>query len=254
MIGPMKSPLLTLLKRTARMLAKRLGYEVARIRAPVLVRNRLIDQIISREVNVLFDIGANSGQFATELRRQGYAGIIVSVEPLLHAYQQLEMNSRLDEKWIAVHGAIGASRGETRINVSQNSWSSSIRSLEQRIVHIEPSVAYVSSESVQVESLDNLYEQYASDKDRAFLKLDVQGYENEVLKGAGHSLPKFIGVLSEASLSRHYQGEWLIDELIAHLHQREFALHDISEVFRDRASGQLIQVDALFWKIGEPQA
>jgi FkbM family methyltransferase len=239
------------IRRSLKGLLNRFGYDVHRIvlrNPPQPARNRLIDQIIGRDIDLVFDVGANSGQFALQLRRQGYEQTIVSVEPLTDVYRSLESNAKGDDRWLTFNSALGAESGTSTINVSKNTWSSSMRPLDQRVVQIEPSVEYVGKQEVRVETLDGLYERFAKDAARPFLKLDVQGYENEILRNARESLARFTGVLCEASLTQHYEGEWLIHDLIGYLVQSGFALHDIEEVFRDRHSGQLIQVDALFWE------
>lgn len=239
-----------LIKRAIRSLLRKLGYDVYLLKPKEQIRDKLVDQITSSGINVVFDIGANAGQFGKQLRDQGYTGKIISFEPVKATFKLLERASRDDVNWIALNIALGEEPKIIQINVSENTWSSSFRPLEEKIIHMAPTTQYVSTEQIGMETLDNIFSKYVSDEDRVFLKMDVQGYENEVLKGAEVSLRKIEGILSEASLTHHYKGEWLLHELMAYLVGEGFMLFDLREAFRDNASGQLIQVDALFWHGG----
>lgn len=223
-----------------------LNIQISRRNRPV--RNKLIDNIISNDIDVIFDVGANSGQFAQQLRWQGYQGKIVSFEPLFTAYKKLEYNSRNDAKWIVINKAIGSEEKTAEINVSENSWSSSFLPLEDGIVAIEPGTRYSKIQIASVIPLDSVFESYTSMYDKIFLKIDVQGYEYNVLEGAKLALGRASGILMEASLTHHYKGEWLFHEAVAYLVERKFSLFDLAEGFRSTINGQLIQVDALFWR------
>lgn len=81
----------------------------------------------AHEVNLVFDIGANAGQFAQSLRELGYRGRIVSFEPQSEAREQLERAASVDPLWeVAPKAAIGAEDGEIELNLAANSISSSL--------------------------------------------------------------------------------------------------------------------------------
>jgi hypothetical protein len=78
------------------------------------------------------------------------------------------------------------------------------------------------------------------------LKLDVQGYELEVLKGADQALATARSVLCEVSFRTFYQGQALFAEILAHLQGRGFRLHAFGPSL---VPGRpLAQADALFLK------
>ncbi|MDJ0524424.1 MAG: FkbM family methyltransferase [Microcystis sp. M53600_WE12] len=77
-------------------------------------------------VDLVFDVGANIGQYAKLLRELGYSGRLVSLEPLSSAYSRLKAISKKDQLWeIAPQTAIGNQEGEIIINIAGNSYSSS---------------------------------------------------------------------------------------------------------------------------------
>src|SRR5271163_4949912 len=81
----------------------------------------------------MLDVGANSGQFARELRREGYAGTIVSFEPLSQAHADLARAASRDSHWTVMpRMALGDAAGRAAINVSRNLASSSLLAVERR--------------------------------------------------------------------------------------------------------------------------
>lgn len=77
------------------------------------------------------------------------------------------------------------------------------------------------------------------------IKLDVQGYELEVLKGATMALQSAAFVLLEVSTWQYNQGSPLIDEVLHWMRDAGFMAFDVVELSR-RHDGQLVQVDILF--------
>lgn len=200
----------------------------------------------SRGVDLVLDVGAAGGKYGGELRSAGYLGRIVSFEPLSGPFADLERSVAEDGEWSCVQAALGASTGELEINVSENSDSSSFLPMGERHRRAAPESAYVATERVQVRTLDSTWGDVAAGARNPFLKLDVQGYELEVLKGARESLPKLAGVQVELSLVPLYEGAPTFHEMIDLLESEEFRLAGIEPGFCDGASGELLQADGLF--------
>jgi len=98
------------------------------------------------EVDLLLDVGANTGQFSSELRSVGFQDHLVSFEPLSKAHLGLEKAAGGDSHW-TVHPrcAIGAHDGEIEINIAGNSASSSILPMMESHASAAPESAYVSA-------------------------------------------------------------------------------------------------------------
>lgn len=203
----------------------------------------------ANNINVVFDIGANVGQFAKELREYGYTGKIVSFEPLQHAHQGLLINAMGDVRWI-VHPrcAIGATNGEIEINVAANSASSSILPMLSAHENSAPHAKYTHKELASIITLDSVLEQYANPEDNLFIKIDTQGYEWAVLDGAEKSVKQSKGVLLELSLIPLYEGQKLWLDLINRLSATQHQVFAIQPGFTDTKTGQTLQVDGLFFK------
>jgi FkbM family methyltransferase len=201
------------------------------------------------EIDLIFDIGANQGQFATEVRRGGYAGKIVSFEPLSDAYGKLLQASADDTAWeVYPRCALGHHNGEAEINIAGNSLSSSILPMLDAHRTAAPESIYVGREIVQVKTLDTVAAPYLQSASAPFLKIDTQGYESQVLDGAGVTLPLVKGVLVELSLLPLYEGHLLWVDMIERLEAAGFVLWAFDPVFSDPRDGRTLQIDGVFYR------
>ncbi len=85
-----------------------------------------------------------------------------------------------------------------------------------------------------------------ADSSTIFLKLDVQGFEPQVLTGAAHTLSRASAVQLEMSLVPLYEGELLLSQMCTTMSAKGFDLWDLEPSFRDPATGRLLQVDGIF--------
>lgn len=104
-----------------------MGYDIQRLSPATNDTLQILQFLKHFEIDVVFDVGANKGQFSHGLRTFGFKGDIVSFEPLPDAHKILLERSAGDAKW-SVHpqSAIGDYDGEVVMNISENSHSSSI--------------------------------------------------------------------------------------------------------------------------------
>jgi len=203
---------------------------------------------LKNNINIVYDIGANIGQFAKRIRKEGYEETIVSFEPLSIAHQSLCKSSLSDKKWI-VHErvAIGDSIDTVEINISNNSVSSSILGMTLAHINAEKKSIYNSTEKVQVITLDSIIDNYLlPKKSNLFLKIDTQGFEWQVLLGGNKTVKSAIGIMLELSLVELYTGQKLMGEILDYMNNLGFTLWSISPEFIDPVSGQTLQIDAIF--------
>lgn len=203
----------------------------------------------STKATVLFDIGANIGQFARQVRSNGYRGLIVSFEPLNDAWFELNEVSRKDPMWV-VHErcAVGYRSSLGVLNVSRNSVSSSLMRMLDAHVKAAPESCYIREEQVSVFSLDEVGSAYLSDDSVVFIKIDAQGYEGEILQGAEGLLRRASGLICELSLLDLYAGQWSLTQIISYLNDFGFDLWALKEGFINPSNGRVMQVDGIFIK------
>jgi FkbM family methyltransferase len=200
----------------------------------------------SADVNVVFDVGANAGYYAAGLREAGYGGRIVSLEPLSGAYGELERQAADDPRWDVHMVAAGQAEATAEINVTANSWSSSLLPSNDAYQTTAPGLDVVGVERVRVVPLDAIVAEHVAAGDRVMLKLDVQGLELEVLRGARATLERTVLVEAELSLAELYGGQALYREVIQHLDASGFDLVGLDPHYSDPRTGYLLQMDGLF--------
>jgi FkbM family methyltransferase len=201
----------------------------------------------ARELGIksVFDIGANVGQFAKELRANGYAGHIVSFEPTSAAHAKLTRIAADDSLWdIAPRVALGDRDGDAEINVSANSESSSLLTVLDRSVKAEAQSAFTGCEAVAVRRLDSIIR---PEWNSPFgFKIDTQGYELHVLRGARESIKQSRLILVEMSLVDLYNHGVRFAELYKYLEDQGFRCIGLVDAFSDYAHNEMLQVDGIF--------
>jgi FkbM family methyltransferase len=223
------------------------GLQVQRYQ-PLSDASAQIYQAIKKvKTDVLLDIGANTGQFASEIRQKGYGGKIISFEPLVNARKKLIENASKDANW-SVHeqAAIGDHNGFIDINISKNSVSSSILPMLSSHSDAEGNSVYIGSERTPIITLDSVADAYLNDSSNCFIKIDTQGYESQVLDGAINTLKKAKGILCELSLVPLYEGQHLWKEIIERFEKEGFVLWSLHKAFTDKRNGRTLQMDAVF--------
>jgi FkbM family methyltransferase len=236
-------------KRLVRSLFLRAGLDLHRLTPASDPYVQLHYALKANGIDLVLDVGANTGQFASSLLAVGYNGRIVSFEPLSLAHARLSAAAKGVSTWI-VHerSAIGDRDGETEINVAGNSVSSSVLAMTDKHATAAPGSAYVGRESVQMVRLDTVARTYLRDAARPFLKIDTQGFEWQVLEGARETLPSIRGILCEMSLVPLYSGQRLWKDVLAKIEGDGFSLWALQKGFTDPKDGRTLQMDGIFFR------
>ncbi|MCC5612602.1 FkbM family methyltransferase [Nostoc sp. CHAB 5834] len=235
------------MKAFLKSIARRFGYDIVHLPTNPISR-QWRDLLNAYEINLVFDVGANAGQFGKRIRRLGYTGQIVSFEPTADAYRQLMINTASENKWSKVQTALGNYCGEIQINVSANSYSSSV--LPMLPLHIEsaPDAVYTSTESVTIKTIDSIIDKYYNQEQKLYIKIDTQGFERQVFEGCLKSLDKIIGFQMELSLTPLYEGETLMTEMIDLLSTYGYKLKLLEAGHRNYETGEILQVEGYFFR------
>lgn len=237
-----------MIQSSVKRLVRRAGVDIVRYpgKDPAHARAKLLRHLA---VDVVFDVGANCGQYGAELRSHGYAGRLVSFEPLSEPFGVLRERAGRDGAWEVVRAAVGEAEGETIVNISGNSLSSSLLPMLPAHLHAEPTSAYIGQEAAPMVTLDAIYDRYAATRAHPFIKIDAQGYERQVLAGAPMSLARAAGVQVELSLVPLYEGAMSFEEGLDLMRTAGLELARLDPVFEDQHSGRLLQCDGIFVRV-----
>lgn len=196
----------------------------------------------------VLDVGANAGQYAERLRGHGYRGWIVSFEPIRSVFEELAERAERDERWRTFNFALGAANETRQLGVASVSQLSSFRRSNRYAAKEFPGASEVEhAERVEIRTLNDCWAQCLAEvpQNRVFLKLDTQGWDLEVLKGASQVLDALAGVQLEASVMPIYDQVPSLTETLAAT--SELGL-DLSGIFAVNADSlfRLIEVDCVF--------
>lgn len=199
------------------------------------------------DINCVIDVGANRGQYGLVLRQLGYRGLIASFEPLKENYRVLESVARQNRPWKVFPCALGALSGQLLINVARETVFSSFLKPTKESLRRFPNNLVVQTEEVEIRRLDEVFEQCVSELEspRVFLKMDTQGYDLEVLRGATCALERTLALQTEMSFQSIYFDMPTFVDSLRELLSRGFEVSDFVPVTYDAEELRVVEMDCL---------
>jgi FkbM family methyltransferase len=204
----------------------------------------LLDLVHTLGVHVIYDIGANVGTWTLLARAVIPDACIEAFEPLVQHHELFRRNvDSLDA--VTLHPvAIGSCNQAAIMHVTEFSDASSMLPLA-RASRLEFGVNEVENLELQLRGLDD-YQAEARLRPPDLIKIDVQGYELEVLKGAARCLESAKAIIAEVSFIEYYEGQCLFHEIVGFLERYGFT---VAAFGVNTVTGRLIkQTDVLFTK------
>lgn len=225
-----------MLSRAANGLAGLAGFEVvAQWRLRRLAHARRLQALFKHfGITAVIDVGANAGQFRDQMRHEvGFAGPIHSFEPDPALAAALARRAAADPAWTVFACALGAAAGTMALNVMENSEYNSFHAPDAREAgHAANGNRVMRTVEVEVRTLDAAAAGIP-DLSRAFLKIDTQGFDLEVLKGGNAVARQVPMVQTEVSLRKLYSGSPSMQESIAAFGGLGFAVADLFLISTD---------------------
>jgi FkbM family methyltransferase len=204
--------------------------------------------ILSPDLSVVIDIGANRGQFSLAVREWASAARVISFEPLPGPASIFDSVFSGDKQITLNKAAIGPTSARMTMHVSKRDDSSSLLPISSIQSSIFPGTEEVATIDVPVGPLQEFV--HKDDlKGECMIKLDVQGFEYEALLGCLSMLALFKWVYCECSFVELYAGQKLAPDVIALLADHGLSLASIHNTSYDD-SGHCIQADLLFRRPG----
>ena len=200
------------------------------------------------QIGLVLDVGANTGQFASELFNAGFPGRVISFELLSVAHAALEKAAQDNSNWeVAPRCALGAEAGNAVINIAGNSYSSSLRPMLKGHLAAAPQSAYVGAEATPIDTLANYLERrFSGSAPRFALKIDTQGFEREVLDGLGAHVEQCAAVLLKMPLDALYGGAADLPTLFTRLVESGLRCVGLSPGHKHLWTRDAIEVDGFF--------
>ncbi len=230
----------------ARKLARKVGVHAIRYADTTGARHKLI--LEHHKIDLVFDVGANIGQYAEDLRQNNFSGRIISFEPTGKAFAKLQAAAASDANWECHRLALGSENTTAQMDVAELDFTSSLLPVSSELARMVPGSAAKSTETVEVKTLDGLFDSLIKNAKRPMLKIDAQGYEEEILKGSRNVISRMELVQLEMSLATLYSGEMLMPEMMEFMAELGFKPVWYQPGFSDVKTGYLKQIDCIFAK------
>lgn len=197
-----------------------------------------------REPRSVLDVGANRGQFVLFALHRFPGAVVHCVEPIPAAVDTLRRVVG-DHPGVRIHPVAAAGQpGEAVLHVSASDDSSSLLAVGSRLQRAYPGTRTVQEIAVPMARLDALLDPQDL-PGPCLMKIDVQGFEAEVVRGAAGLLPHIDDILVECSFVELYDGQPLADDLTAQLLEAGYRLRGVFGVMTDD-KGTCLQADLLF--------
>ncbi|MEQ9451619.1 MAG: FkbM family methyltransferase [Pseudomonadales bacterium] len=234
-----------------RRLAHWIGYDIDKFNKQITVETHLRENLPRWGIDVVLDVGANIGQFATMLRDIGYSGKIISFEPGKAAYEQLSKNCADDPGWDAYNYALGNAEENLELNVSRSSVFSSFHPVNSfGKEKYGDALEATTTEQVAVRRLDHALTDVLPNHEAhtIFLKMDTQGHDHKVIEGADTFKTSFRAILSEIAVTPIYEDIPDYMESMALYRSIGYEVTGLYVVNRHRDTGHVIEFDCVMAK------
>lgn len=237
-----------MLKRLGRFLNKilhPLGYSLTHVHK-IIPRSTEKNWIERLKIETIIDIGSNEGQFIIQCNDIVPGRQYFAFEPIKSCYKQLLENTKnINVK--AYNLGLSDQTGEVEINVSNNAESSSILQMEDLHIESYPESHFVKKETISLAKLDDVLAA-AVIKKNILIKMDVQGYEKNVIKGGEKTLADASALLVESVFEPFYKDQWLFDDLYAYFNDKGFKFMGFTDQFNSPKTGIPLYADSIFIK------
>ena len=198
----------------------------------------------------MIDIGASSGEFTSNLGKICHIREALLIEPIPKRCEELRTRFA-DTDFKILCRAVGDKDAELQMEVLKWDYSSSILPVLRSDANVtgEIDLAVAETISTHLSTLDDICLNTGTTGPVDLLKIDVQGAEHLVLKGASRTLQEVRAVWVEVSFRPLYEGSARFEAIYDLCRAAGFALANIDEGFRGQ-DGELLQADALFIRPG----
>ena len=198
----------------------------------------------SYQIKTVLDIGANEGQFAHKVLKALPDVELHCFEPLPEAYEKLRQDL-VDKKNVRTHPfALGEANTSADIHLNAYSASSSFLALGTTHKTNFETALEVQTVQVSIRRLDDI----AADldlKENLFIKIDVQGFEDKVIRGGMNTIRKAKIIMLELTFEELYVGQPLFDDIYRLMRELGFSYHGNVEQLESK-DGRFLQADGVF--------
>lgn len=199
----------------------------------------------SSNIRTVLDIGAHKGESAAEYHQIFPEAYVYSFEPLKDCFEVIQRRFINDKKQKTFNFALGDETGQIQIHRSSFTPGSSILKFGESLKKAFPFASEYTRETINVTTLDEVAKDLQLDGN-VLMKIDVQGFEDKVLRGAKNSLNKIKFLIIELSFTELYDGQPVFSEIYNMLTKSGFKYAGSWRQSLNPPDGKVLQQDAIF--------
>ena len=239
--------------RLKHLVAETLGYRLKNKKRSHDFLDTHLKQIFSAyDINTVIDVGANIGQYGLYLKKNGFKGRIISFEPIRETFLKLEEVAKNYPNWDVFNCALGEKEEKKKMHIAGKSGETDFSSFLSPNSRAFEDFSIRSTESLNeilIKVLGNLVDELGIDsKSKIHLKMDTQGYDLNVFKGAGSILNFVVSMQSEISFVPVYDGMPSFVDSLKCFTEKGFKVSGIYPVSRSKDKLYLVESDAILVK------
>ena len=224
--------------KTVRGVVRSQGFDVVYFAPPA----KLLEQ-----VDLILDVGANNGQSYERFRNLGYEGPIISFEPNPDTFEQL--SRKHGTKWEKFQYALSNEKGERDFIIAESTQHSSFHRGIERF-HGD-ACREKSRVKVQMTTIEDFWKTQKIQATHVYLKVDTEGHDLEVAKGA-QAMFNFIDFVEmEICSIPRYEGESTFIEAVNFMNDHGFKIARIDVACVNRVTGRHEAFSVVFNKTAD---
>lgn len=231
------------IKTLTKTLFRRCGLDIRRVKRTEYNYGWLV----KRNIATVLDIGANTGQFAMIIHKILPHATILSFEPIEECYQKLIKNMADVPKFHAFNFGLGDSDDEMEMHINDFTPSSSLLPMADLHIRAYPYTAKTHGEKVRIRQLDIVARELSLD-DNLLVKIDVQGYEDKVIRGGQSVISQAKVLIVETTFETLYDGQLLWKDIFDLLSNMGFSYMGNIHQMKSPLDDCVLQADSIFIK------
>jgi FkbM family methyltransferase len=235
-------------KRVFQQAVRRVGFHIGRYPPVDSLAYHLKTLLRLLEIDYVLDVGAHMGEFAESMRELGYTGEIRSFEPVRSSFEALTKARAADKAWRGENIALGPEDGELEMNICEGSvFNSFLKPVDNDEIRFREQTRVVRVEKVPVRRLEAVLDEILAERPGAkiFLKMDTQGYDLQVLRGAGRRIDTVRALITELAARSTYANMPSLPEALIELGRFGFEVTGMFPVARELDHLRVIEFDCV---------
>ena len=210
--------------------------------------NRTLDtaikSVIKKNDPIIFDIGAHEGESIDRFKNLFENPTIHSFEPQTQIFEKLRNKKKKDDNLFLNNFGLSTEQGSEEICINSNTAASSYLEVDNKDKFFR-SLKTIQKEKTKIDTFDNYFNKINVDL-IDLVKIDVQGYEEKVLKGALKSLNKVLLIEIEIVFVNLYEKHSSFYQIESILNNYNFELYSLSSISLNRKNDKIRNLDALY--------